>query len=116
MIAPTLFKLDELARFIFSDKELDILFSIDGRSASAISESCGMPRSTFWFNLRKLKAKGIVQFGDGPLRLTLLGDLIFPAVAQLEERSAVVGITSKASSPREAACANQARGTFGDVK
>ena len=49
-----------------------------------------IPKSTLWFNLRKLRDSGIVRF-NSRLTLTKLGKLLSnnPRVAQLVERSAV---------------------------
>jgi len=63
-----------------SASELEVLAAVannGSKTASALSDSISLPRSTFWFNLRKLDSKNLLVFGDGKsVVLTPLGQLV----------------------------------------
>jgi len=68
------------------DLQRKLLFAIadnDLLTASQFVASLNLPKSTGWHNLRQLRNKRLISFGDSKLiSLTHTGELILPAVAQ----------------------------------
>ena len=66
-----------LLQVLLSPKCIKILLAVDNKkSASQLVAGLDMPRSTAWFNLRKLRDLGLVEFGEGTCKLTELGETV----------------------------------------
>ena len=99
--------LSKLLNEILNKTDKQILAEIlnSNKTASKLVSQSNIPNSTIWSSLRKLRKLGLIDFGDEQ------AVEINPVVAQLVERSTVVGNASTASSNREVAGASPAHGT-----